>query len=98
MTIDNNVDDIPRTTEVENLSEGHASRYDPDDLSVGHASLQEFLISKAFVPNTVNVLPENISEGHASRHGPDNVYVGHASQQEPFISNVSVPNAMNVLS
>ena len=54
----------------ENISEGHASRNETDDLSVGYALQQEPLISNASVPSTVNILPETVSEGHASRHAP----------------------------
>ena len=74
----------PPTTEAENLSVGHASRHDP-------------LVSNTFILNSMYVLPETISEGHASRHEPDDLSVRNASRQDPLILNASVPNAMNVL-
>ena len=72
IAINNNVDTSPPTTEVENVS-------------VEHASQQEFLISNTSFPNATNVLSETVSEGHTSRHETDHLSVGHASQQEPFI-------------
>ena len=54
----------------ENISEGHASRHDSDDLSVGHTSQRDPLILNTSIPNVMTVLPETVFEGHASRHTP----------------------------
>ena len=70
-TIDYNVDAISPTTEVNNLS-------------VGHTSHQELLVSNTSVYNSMNVLLEIISEGHASRHESDDLSVRYASRQEPL--------------
>ena len=52
-TIDNNVDATPPTiTEVVNVS-------------VGHASKQELLVSNKYIQNSMNVLPATISEVYA---------------------------------
>ena len=52
------------------VSEGHASRHEPDDLSTGHASQQEPTSSDTSNPISLNVLPETVSEGHVSWHEP----------------------------